>query len=156
MVKELWISNGNVFPEFGIQTEEGVKLLNEVLGDENIGYISFLSDDVINNLLSSPLYPKIVEEAKKVMDTLKSSGIEQELKGVKLHKDYIFVLENGENINKEDGPIISLEYSIGLDDSVETFDPNEDDEEQFKNYLESKGFIIKDQCNNEIGTFIID
>jgi hypothetical protein len=147
-VKEsLYVEQGNVNLEFGIQTEEGVRLLNEVLGDENIGYITNLTTEIINKLLSSPLYPKIAEEAKKAMNAL--SGIEQDLKEVRLSTDYTFILDDEEEINKKDGPIAILEYSYN------TFDDNEDDYDQFKDYLESKGFNVT-LHNDEIATFIVD
>jgi len=147
--KILYVQQGNVVYEFGIQTEEGVKLLNKVLGDENIGYLSNLTTEIINKLLSSPLYPRIAAEAKKAMNAL--SGIEQDLEGVKLSTDYKFVLDDGKNIDKKDGPIAILEFSDNTFDD----DDDKDIDDQFKDYLESKGFTVK-LYNNEIATFIVD
>jgi len=145
--KTLCIQQGNVLLEFGIQTEEGVKLLNSALGNKNIGYVTNLTTEIINKLLSSPLYPRIAAEAKKAMNAL--SGIEQDLEGVKLSTDYKFVLDDGKNIDKKDGPIAILEFSDN------TFDDDEDIDDQFKDYLESKGFTVK-PYNNEIATFTVD
>jgi len=145
-IKELYIQSSNVLLEFGIQTEEGVRLLEKVLGDDS-GYLSNLNTNVINKLLSSPLYPKIAEEAKKVMMAL--SGIEQDLKGVKLHTYYTFVLDNAEEIDKKDGPIAILDFNNN------TFNPDEDIDDSFKDYLVSKGFKVN-LYNVEISTFLVD
>jgi hypothetical protein len=148
--KILYVQPGNVVYEFGIQTEEGVKLLNKALGDENVGYLSYLTTEVINKLLSSPLYPKIAAEAKKAMNALALSGIEQDLEGVILDTNYRFVLDDGKNIDKKDGPIATLEFS------EDTFDIEDTDhDEKFEDYLKSKGFNVK-MYSNEIGTFVED
>ena len=61
----------------------------------------------------------------------------------------MIILLDGKNIDKKDGPIAILEFSDN------TFDDDEDIDDQFKDYLESKGFTVK-PYNNEIATFTVD